>query len=64
MIVRKTFSPQMIAALPAVIPESGLSWTPVGKYLVQIAPRQIGQYIWLPNAETFFDPTFDNSPLS
>ena len=50
----------MMAALPAVIPESGLSWTPVGKYFGQIAPRQIG--LWLPNAETFFAPTFDNNP--
>ena len=34
----QTFPPQMVAALPAVVPESGLSWIPVGKIVPQIVP--------------------------
>ena len=38
MIRVQTFPPQMVAALPAVVPESGLSWIPVGKNVPQIVP--------------------------
>lgn len=34
----ENFSAQMIAALPEVVPESGLSWIPVGKRPSQFAP--------------------------
>ena len=48
MIRVQTFPPQMVAALPAVVPESGLSWIPVGKNVPQIVLD-----FSPPNIETF-----------